>query len=161
MVGAILSSFNSALNSVSTLFSLGIYKSRLRPEASDEEVVASSRKFGWFVAFIAMFVAPLLAGQTSIFGYLQKMNGMYFIPIFAVVVMGILNRKVPATAANTALLIGFSIALGYFVPTFSGWVAGIHEFTFSRGVFVSDRFHDLVFGVSVKGFMDSNRRGGC
>ena len=51
------------------------------------------------VSFVAqlvnMIVAPLLAGQDSIFGYLQKMNGLYFIPIFAVVLMGLWNRRTP------------------------------------------------------------------
>ena len=35
MVGAILSSFNSALNSTATLFSLGVYKDLLHPTAGD------------------------------------------------------------------------------------------------------------------------------
>ena len=35
LVGAILSSFNSTLNSASTLFSIGIYKKDIRPNASE------------------------------------------------------------------------------------------------------------------------------
>ncbi|MBV71216.1 MAG: solute:sodium symporter family transporter [Myxococcales bacterium] len=136
MVGAILSSFNSALNSVSTLFSLGIYKKLVNRGASDDKVVVVSKRFGWIVALIAMSVAPLLAGQDSIFGYLQKMNGMYFIPIFSVVLLGILNRRVPAVAAKLALVLGFIlIALGYFVPAFSGLVTRMHEFHFLGAVF--------------------------
>jgi SSS family solute:Na+ symporter len=34
------------------------------------------------VAIMAMVIAPLLAGQGSIFKYLQKMNGIYFILAF-------------------------------------------------------------------------------
>lgn len=136
MVGAILSSFNSALNSVSTLFSLGIYKKLINREAGDQQVVAVSKRFGWVVALIAMSVAPLLAGQDSIFGYLQKMNGMYFIPIFSVVLLGIINRRVPASAAKVALVLGFIlIAAGYFVPAFQPAVAELHEFHFLGAVF--------------------------
>ena len=51
----------------------------------------------------------MLAGQESIFGYLQKMNGLYFIPIFAVVLVGMLTRRVPAFAAKFALVSGFVI----------------------------------------------------
>ncbi|WFB36439.1 solute:sodium symporter family transporter [Kiritimatiellota bacterium B12222] len=136
MMGAILSSFNSALNSTCTLFSLGVYKSMFNPEATDKEVVRSGKWFGWFMAVTAMCVAPLLANFESIFGYLQKMNGIYFIPIFAVVLMGLLNKNVEKTAANIALVGGIvAIALGYFVPPFRGWAGKINEYHFIAMVF--------------------------
>ena len=116
MVGAILSSFNSALNSTCTLFTLDIYKKYLRKNAGNREVVLVGQIFGGVIAVIAMLVAPLLVGQTSIFGYLQKMNGFYSIPIFAIILMGFLNKKVPAAAANFVLAAGLIvIALAYFV----------------------------------------------
>ncbi|MFI4875612.1 MAG: solute:sodium symporter family transporter [Blastopirellula sp. JB062] len=118
IMGAILSSFNSALNSTATLFSLGVYQPMIRPAASEHEVIASGKWFGTIIALTSMTVAPLLAGQDSIFGYLQKMNGLYFIPIFSVVLIGLLTRRVPAVAANVALVVGFAaIALGYFGPS--------------------------------------------
>ena len=83
-----------------------------------------------------MSLAPLLANTTSIFSYLQKMNGMYFIPIFAVVLVGMLTSRVPAIAAKIALLAGFiMIAVGYFVPPFDKIVASLHEFHFLGIVF--------------------------
>jgi len=136
MLGAILSSFNSALNSSCTLFSLGMYKNVLKKDATDAQVVRSGKVFGWSVAVAAMCIAPLLAKTTSIFGYLQKMNGMYFIPIFAVVLGGMLSRRVPARAAKTALVSGFVvIAMGYFVSPFNKIVAAMHEFHFLGIVF--------------------------
>jgi solute:Na+ symporter, SSS family len=140
MIGAILSSFNSALNSSVTLFSRGIYKSMLRPDASDFETVRAGTWFGWIVAIAAMSIAPLLANpavvEKGIFGYLQKMNGIYFIPIFAVVVVGMMTRRVPAAAAKFALVFGFTaIAAGYFVPPLDRIVASMHEFHFLGIVF--------------------------
>ena len=115
MVGAILSSFNSALNSTCTLFSLGLYK-QLKRNATEKEVVRSGRYFGILIALVAMTVAPLLIGQASIFDYLQQMNGIYFIPIFAVVLMGLLNKRTPAAAANFALIAGCAfITICYFL----------------------------------------------
>lgn len=137
VTGAILSSFNSVLNSTATLFSLGVYATLINPGASEAQVVRSGKSFGWFITLASMLVAPLLAGQDSIFGYLQKMNGLYFIPIFSVVVMGLLHRRVPAIAANCALIVGFAvISLGYFVPALSALVARMHEFHFLGAVFV-------------------------
>jgi len=64
------------------------------------------------------------------------MNGLYFIPIFSVVLVGMLSKRVPAIAAKIALVAGFAaIALGYFV--FDEWVAEIQEFHFLGLVFVS------------------------
>ncbi len=136
MIGAILSSFNSALNSSCTLFSLGLYKSVLKKEASEEQVVRSGKVFGWIVAGAAMCIAPLLAQTTSIFSYLQKMNGLYFIPIFAVVLTGMLSKRVPPVAAKVGLIAGFLvIAVGYFVPPFDRVVASMHDYHFLGLVF--------------------------
>jgi SSS family solute:Na+ symporter len=131
MFGAILSSFNSALNSTTTLFSLGLYKAVIKKDATEAQVVRSGKVFGWVMAGAAMGVAPLLADVGSIFGYLQKMNGMYFIPIFAVVVVGMLSRRVPPIAAKIGLVSGFVIiAIGYFVSPFDVIVGSLHEFHF-------------------------------
>ncbi len=136
MIGAILSSFNSALNSSCTLFSLGLYKNLLKPNATEQEVVRSGKVFGWIVALLSMSIAPLLANTTSIFGYLQKMNGMYFIPIFAVVLVGMVSKRVPAFAAKIGLVVGFClIAIGYFVYPFNAIVESIHTFHFLGLVF--------------------------
>ncbi|MDD4539007.1 MAG: solute:sodium symporter family transporter [Lentisphaeria bacterium] len=134
MVGAILSSFNSALNSTCTLFSLGIYKAMWKKDAGDVAVVQSGKRFGYVVAILAMCVAPFLDGQESIFNYLQKMNGIYFIPIFAVVVVGMLAKRVPAIAANAALVIGVvTLSVGFFA--FPQAVAKINDFHFLGIVF--------------------------
>tara|TARA_R110001583_G_scaffold46080_1_gene144841 strand:- start:43 stop:1638 length:1596 start_codon:yes stop_codon:yes gene_type:complete len=137
MVGAILSSFNSALNSTTTIFSLGIYKGVLNKEATEEQVVKSGKVFGWIMAIITMIIAPLLAGQESLFGYLQKMNAIYFIPILAVVLVGLLTKRVPPMAAKIALVGGcLLIAAGYFVPPFTLLPQVMHEFHFVALVFV-------------------------
>ena len=138
MVGAILSSFNAALNSTSALFSIGLYHHVINPKGSEAQMVRAAKIFVVVTAIAAMIIAPLLAGQESIFKYLQKMNGIYFIPIFAVVVVGMLNRRVPAVAGTVGLVVGVvTIALGYFLPDGMNPVTGlgIHEFHFLGLVF--------------------------
>jgi SSS family solute:Na+ symporter len=125
------------LNSTATLFSLGIYKNLIRPEAAEGRVIQVGKRFGVIIAISAMSSAPLLAGQDSIFGYLQKMNGLYLIPIFAVVVVGMLSRRVPASAAKLALVLGCAVtALGYFVPALAATVEKMHQFHFLGPIFV-------------------------
>ncbi|MGF1579081.1 MAG: solute:sodium symporter family transporter [Gemmataceae bacterium] len=147
VAGAILSSFNSALNSTATLFSLGVYQHVVPGGAEDKSVIRAGKIFGGIIAIVSMTVAPLLAEQQSIFGYLQKMNGLYFIPIFSVVLVGMLTRRVPPMAANFALVLGFTvIALGYFVPFFDKWVKAVHEFHFLGIVFATLILMMLVIG---------------
>ncbi len=83
-----------------------------------------------------MATAPLLDQAESIFGYLQKMNAIYFIPIFAVTLIGMVTRRVPASAAKVALLVGIAaILIGYFVPPFNAIVDSMHTFYFLGTVF--------------------------
>lgn len=136
MMGAVLSSFNSALNSTTTLFSLGIYKAVFHPNATEDKIVKSGKVFGWIIAIASMIVAPLLIGQTSIFEYIQRMNAIYFIPIFSVVLIGLLAKRVPTFAANVALVGGLTlICAGYFIPPFDGILRVMHEYHFVGGVF--------------------------
>ncbi len=138
MVGAILSSFNAALNSTSALFSIGIYRGLLRPGGSEESMVRAAKIFVVITAITSMLIAPQLAGQKTIFEYLQKMNAIYFIPIFAVVVVGMLNRRVPSCAGVTGLVLGLVIIpAGYFHPPFKEFLKehGIHEYHFLGIVF--------------------------
>ncbi len=118
LLGAILSSFNSALNSTCTLFSLGFYKAVIRPDASQENVVSMSRKFGVAVTLFAIIVAPLLASTGGIFEHLQSMNSIYFIPIFSVIVLGFFHKRISPVAANAALIVGVGLlSIASFVPS--------------------------------------------
>jgi SSS family solute:Na+ symporter len=105
--GAILSSFNSALNSSVTLFGLGIYKSYIKKTATEKEVVQAGKKFGSVLAIIGMSIAPFLVlASEGLFGYLQEVNGFYSIPILTIIVVGYLSKKIPAIAARVAMLAG-------------------------------------------------------
>lgn len=111
MVGAILSSFNAALNSTSALFSIGLYKHKINPTASDTQTVKAAKLFVTVIAIVSMIGAPLLSKTGSLFSYLQTMNAIYFIPIFAVVVMGLVNRRVPSGAAFLSMILGLVILI--------------------------------------------------
>ena len=149
VIGAILSSFNSALNSTATLFSLGVYQGMLRPSASEREVIHAGKIFGIVIAIVSMLAAPMLLGQDSIFGYLQKMNALYFIPIFSVMLVGMLARRVPAMAAKVALVFSFTIiCLAYFTKPGQAIVNPdvLHEFHFMGLVFISSVLLMLAIG---------------
>lgn len=106
LFGAILSSFNSVLNSSVTLFGLDIYKQHINKDASERTVVKYGKIFGICLALVAMFIAPLIDSAGSIFDYLQEVNGIYNIPILTIIVVGYLTKRVPAIAAKIAIFLG-------------------------------------------------------
>ena len=106
LFGAILSSFNSVLNSSVTLFGIDVYKQHINKEADEKTVVKYGKIFGVVLAISAMFIAPLIANAGSLFAYLQEINGIYSIPILTIIVVGYLTKKVPAIAARVGLLSG-------------------------------------------------------
>ncbi len=104
--GAILSSFNSVLNSSVTLFGIDIYKQHINKDANEKTVVKYGKIFGTFLAIAAMFIAPFIANAGSLFAYLQEVNGIYSIPILTIIVVGYLTKFVPAIAAKIGLISG-------------------------------------------------------
>ncbi len=106
LFGAILSSFNSVLNSSVTLFGIDIYKEHINKDADEKTVVKYGKTFGVILAFFAMFIAPLIANADSLFSYLQEVNGIYSIPILTIIVIGYTTKRVPAIAAKIGLISG-------------------------------------------------------
>ena len=107
LFGAILSSFNSALNSSVTLFGLDIYKQYIKKDANEQQVVRAGKAFGIGLALLSMIIAPTIANAPDgLFGYLQEINGCYTIPILTIILVGYLTKYVPALAAKVAMLIG-------------------------------------------------------
>lgn len=136
LLGAILSSFNSCLNSICTMYSLGIYK-HFKKSATELQVVKSGQIFGLIFVIITVIIAPLLSNTSSIFNYLQNMNAIYFIPILAVVLVGMLSKRIPAAAANTALIGGVIIlGIAQMIPNFTAEIVKMNNYHFSALVFL-------------------------
>lgn len=120
LFGAILSSFNAALNSTSTLFMLNVYKPLIKPTATDHELVTKGKFVGIILVIFSMCVAPLIAmAPSGLFNYLQMVNGFYNVPIFTLIIFGMLNKTAPAWSAK-ATLVFFMIVYGFTQIPFAG-----------------------------------------
>ena len=108
LMGSILSSFNSALNSASTLFSLQFYSGYINKNASGEQIVKIGKYFGIGLAIASIMIAPILDQMQSIFEYLQKVNGLYSVPIIGIFMLGIGTKHVPAIAAKIGMIVGMA-----------------------------------------------------
>jgi SSS family solute:Na+ symporter len=107
LFGAVLSSFNSLLNSSSTLFGVDLYRQYFNKNASELKMVKAGKLFGLFLALLSMSIAPLIANAPDgLFSYIQESLGSLSVPILAVVATGIVFKKVPAISAKIVLTVG-------------------------------------------------------
>jgi SSS family solute:Na+ symporter len=106
MVGAVLSTFNSVLNSAATLFSEGIYRSTINKSSSGRNQVRVGRLVSTVLAIAAMLVAPTIDTSGSLYVYLQQINATFFGPMLAVILCGLMTRFINARAAKISLLVG-------------------------------------------------------
>lgn len=106
MFGAILSTFNGVLNSSTTLFALNVYKPLFGRGKSDEELVGKGRVFGVLIAIVSVCIAPfIMYAPEGLFQYLQMVAGFFSVPIFTIVFVGYISKRVPALAAKVALVV--------------------------------------------------------
>lgn len=140
MVGAVLSTFNSVLNSSATLFCSDIYGAVVRPGAGPRELVRAGRACSIVLAIAAMSIAPLIDTSGSLYNYLQRINATFFGPMLAVILLGMLTRTVSAFAAKAGL-VGGPVLFFLLVFSFDEQVQ-----SFLKGLFgVSDQIHFLHF----------------
>ena len=128
MVGAVLSTFNSVLNSSATLFSQGIYRSVFRRNAGGRELVTAGRCCSVVLALAAMTVAPFINTEGSLYEYLQRINATFFGPMLAVIVLGMLTKRVSSLAAKCALILGpaaYYIIVFACGDRFQSWIKGL------------------------------------
>ncbi|WP_077306675.1 solute:sodium symporter family transporter [Terribacillus halophilus] len=112
LFGAVLSSFNSILNSVATLLVLDIYKPVFNPEASDDKLIKVSKILGIFIALVSFFVAPfLMYAPNGLWNLIRQFTGFFNIPILVIVLMGMLFKRIPSMAAK--VVIGFHVLAYY------------------------------------------------
>jgi len=125
--GAILSSFNSGLNSAATLFSMDIYKSVFRHEATEAQMVRVGKIIGVILALGSICVAPMIAtAGTGLFDLMKQLAAIFNIPILSLVVVGMFSRRTPSVAAWAAVLVGV-VFYGYFSLYMNNEIFG-HEF---------------------------------
>ncbi|WP_300359439.1 solute:sodium symporter family transporter [Fusobacterium sp.] len=106
LFGAILSTFNSFINSAATLFCYDIYRPIFKKDISDEDLIKVAKIAGTIIAIVSMIIAPLLQyGTGGLFLLLKRFAGFFNIPIVALVAVGFLNKTVSGKAARITVLL--------------------------------------------------------
>lgn len=113
LFGAIQSTVNSVLNSSATIITLDFYKRLFRPEATEREVVS----VGIWTTCAVLALSMVLAGYIQklgggLFEYIQSLYAFFAPPFAAVFLLGILFRRINATGATVAVILGFAFGVG-------------------------------------------------
>jgi len=109
VMGAVLSTFNSVLNSAATIFSVGIYKRHVHKNATEKQMVIAGKASSILLAVAAILTAPLVAGAPDgLYQLLQQLNGIFFIPIASIMLAGLFVPKISAMGAKAGLITGLA-----------------------------------------------------
>ncbi|WP_156285914.1 solute:sodium symporter family transporter [Oceanivirga salmonicida] len=106
MLGAILSTFNSFLNSAATLYCKDLLPVFSKKGRTEKELIIYAKKISTIMAILTMSIAPLLMyGTDGIFLFTKRFAGFFNIPIVALFVVGIFNKTVSGKAAKVSILL--------------------------------------------------------
>lgn len=104
LVAAILSSLASMMNSISTIFTMDIYKTYLSNNASEKRLVNVGRISAVIAMIIAIAIAPLLTNLDQAFQYIQEFTGFISPGALAIFLTGFFYKKATANGALASAL---------------------------------------------------------
>ena len=109
LLAALMSSLASVFNSVSTLFTVDIYK-KLRPNTPEKKLVRTGQLATVAVVIIGIIWIPIMANISGVlYEYLQKVQSYIAPPITAVFLLGIFHKRINAQGAFVTLIVGFIV----------------------------------------------------
>lgn len=114
LIAALVSTIDSALNSLSTVFTMDIYVKRFKPEATQQEIIKIGRLVTVSGAVISVMLA-LAVDQIkglNLFDIFQAVLGFLAPPMSVVFLHGVLWKKATTRAVNFTLSAGTLISLG-------------------------------------------------
>jgi SSS family solute:Na+ symporter len=111
LFGAVMSSLDSMLNSASTIFTVDIFKRRLRPDISPHAMVTIGRIATAVCVVIGCTMAPFLDNPKfgGIFKYIQMFQGFISPGIVTAFLFGLIVKKAPPAAAISALILNIPV----------------------------------------------------
>ena len=99
LVAAVVSSIGSMSNSISTIFTMDLYR-KFKPEKTEQHYVGVGRSISLAALIIAMICAkPLLGSFDQAFQYIQEFTGFFTPGIVALFLLGMFWKRATANAA--------------------------------------------------------------
>lgn len=116
LIAALISTIDSALNSLSTVFTMDIYVRKYKPGASQKQIIRIGRIVTAIGALTAIFMTLAIDNikGLNLFDVFQAVLGFLAPPMSVVFLLGVFWKKATTRAANFVLSFGtvFSIGTG-------------------------------------------------
>lgn len=141
LTAALISTIGSALNALSTVFTMDIYVKNIRPEATQKEIMRTGRiitVIGALVSIVITVAVDNIKGM-NLFNVFQSVLSFIAPPMAAVFVMGVFWKRCTTLAANVTLTFGtiFSIGSGIlYLWVIPGATEQVHFMMLSFYIFV-------------------------
>lgn len=121
LTAAVVASLAGKANSISTIFTLDIYKEHINREASEKSLVWMGRLVVVVAMVVAIIIAPFLGiDKKGGFEFIQEYTGFVSPGIFAMFILGFFWKRTTAAAALFAIIGGFACSVFFkFLPNFA------------------------------------------
>ncbi len=125
LTAAIVASLAGKANSISTIFTLDIYKKYVNREATEKKMVWIGR----VTILVAMIVSILLTWKDALgiggeggFTFIQKYTGFISPGVFAIFILGMFWKRTTGAAAVAGVIVGFlmSVLFNVYAPQWFG-----------------------------------------
>ncbi len=110
LLAALMSSLAGVFNASSTLFTMDFY-SRLRPKATQHQLVWIGRVATTVMVLIGLMWIPVIRGGKGLYDYLQGVQAYLAPPIFVVFFFGVFMKRLNSKGCLAALITGFVMGL--------------------------------------------------
>jgi SSS family solute:Na+ symporter len=120
LTAAIVASLAGKVNSISTIFTLDIFKKKINLDASEKKMVQVGKITVVAAMLLAVIIAPLLGiDKKGGFEFIQEYTGFVSPGIFAMFILGFFWKKTSSNAAMFATIGGFVMSVIFkFLPQF-------------------------------------------
>ncbi len=121
LTAAVVASLAGKANSISTIFTLDIYKEHINKSANEKSLVWMGRVVVVVSMIIAVIIAPFLGiDKKGGFEFIQEYTGFVSPGIFAMFILGFFWKRTTASAALFAIIGGFACSVFFkFLPDFA------------------------------------------
>ncbi len=106
MAAAVLTSFNSVLNSSAALYVCDLHEQYVN-EKTDVHKLNTIISISFVI--LALLLVPVYDGADSIINLVQQLNGLLSMPILSAFIVGLLFRNVDARAVITTVIFGIAL----------------------------------------------------
>lgn len=121
LFGAIISTFNSTINSCSTIFAVNIYKPLKSGNTTNDQCIKAGKWFGTALAIFAAVCAPFIKNAPQgLYMFMQEFNALFSVPMLLMILVGMLSKKASSKAVIAGMATYGTMYL-FFKFVYTGW----------------------------------------